>query len=69
MIEIVWERGDGQFSSFTADEDSYPEVPARLAGARAAMAISLYADERHPLLTAVLPDDDGIVRARWAADC
>jgi small subunit ribosomal protein S1 len=27
--------------------------------------LSGYADESHPLATAVLPDNDGVLRARW----
>ncbi|WP_447005818.1 hypothetical protein ACRAKI_04680 [Saccharothrix isguenensis] len=64
-FEIVWEHRDGRITSFDADDEDYPELPARLAEARAAMAISSYADERNPLLAAVLPDDDGVLRARW----
>lgn len=28
----------------------------------------MYADERLPLLSAVMPDSDGVVRARWRAE-
>lgn len=67
LINIVWEHQDGQITALIADEDSYPDAPARLAEARAAMVIPLAEGEYHPLLTAVLPDNDGVLRARWAA--
>ncbi|TQM80944.1 hypothetical protein FHX81_3302 [Saccharothrix saharensis] len=65
--DLVWEHPDGRITSCTVDEEDYPRLPAQLAGARAAMAISVYSHERHPLLTAVLPDADGVLRARWEA--
>jgi hypothetical protein len=30
--------------------------------------LSLYVDERHPLFTAVLPDSDGVLWARWRTE-
>ncbi|WP_198171143.1 hypothetical protein [Actinoplanes awajinensis] len=62
-VEVVREDRSGTITSRYAEEDS---CPALLAGARAAAVLSLYADERHPLMTAVLPDPDGVLRARWA---
>jgi len=41
------------------------EVKAALTGVRAAMVMPVTVDEHHPLVTAVLPDPDGVVRARW----
>jgi small subunit ribosomal protein S1 len=32
------------------------------------MLLSVNADERVPLFTAVMPDDDGVVRARWRTE-
>lgn len=64
-VEIVWEHQDGRITSCYADDEHYPELPPLLAEARAAMAISTFVDERQPLLAAVLPDDDGVLRARW----
>lgn len=43
----------------------WPDRAARLPAARAPMAIPLD-DESRPLLASVLPDSDGVVRARWA---
>ncbi|MEV4190209.1 RNA-binding protein [Streptomyces toxytricini] len=64
-VEFVWEARDGMISHAIVDDTEYQELTALVAGARAASALSLYADERHPLLYAVLPDSDGVVRARW----
>ncbi|CAM5558373.1 hypothetical protein SAVIM338S_04594 [Streptomyces avidinii] len=36
-----------------------------LAAARAAAFLPVCAEEYNPLFTAVLPDEDGVVRARW----
>ncbi|WP_256967536.1 S1 RNA-binding domain-containing protein [Streptomyces sp. CS057] len=65
LVEIVWEDGDGQITSTVVDETQFAAVTSRLAGARAAGAVSVYAGEDLPLFTAVLPDRDGVLRARW----
>ncbi|WP_406356113.1 S1 RNA-binding domain-containing protein [Streptomyces sp. NBC_01635] len=67
-VECVWQDRDGRMHSASADEDEFPELTARLSGASAAMILSMYADERVPLLAAVLPDSNGVVRARWEID-
>ncbi|MCX5155720.1 S1 RNA-binding domain-containing protein [Streptomyces sp. NBC_00291] len=67
-VEFVWEDENGVISSTTVDESEYGELAARVAGARAATALSLTLDERHPLFTAVLPDSDGVLRARWRTE-
>ncbi|MGW4545079.1 RNA-binding protein [Streptomyces violaceorubidus] len=64
-IEFVWETKDGTIRDVTVDETQYQELAALVADARAACALSLYTDERSPLLQAVLPDSDGVLRARW----
>ncbi|MEU9081936.1 RNA-binding protein [Streptomyces sp. NPDC048357] len=64
-VEFVWEAEDGTITATTADQSEYEELAALVAGARSASALSLYLDERHPLLSAVLPDSDGVLRARW----
>lgn len=66
--ELVWEDDEGRITSVVADESHFAELAARVAGARAATVLSLYVDERHPLFTAVLPDDDGVLRARWRTE-
>ncbi|MFF4324649.1 RNA-binding protein [Streptomyces sp. NPDC001568] len=67
-VEFVWEDGNGAVSSTTVDESEYGELAVRVAGARAATALSISLDERHPLFTAVLPDSDGVLRARWRTE-
>ncbi|MET9110531.1 RNA-binding protein [Streptomyces zhihengii] len=64
-VEFVWETKDGTIRDVTVDETEYQELAALVADARAARALSLYADERDPLLQAALPDSDGVLRARW----
>jgi hypothetical protein len=63
--EVVWEDRDGTITSRYTVKDDYPSLRAELAQARAAAVLSIYEDERHPLMTAVLPDPDGVLRARW----
>ncbi|WP_063020691.1 S1 RNA-binding domain-containing protein [Nocardia niwae] len=67
-IELVWEDEHGQITSIIADETQFSELAAQVTGARAATVLSLYVDERHPLFTAVLPDSDGVLRARWRTE-
>ena len=64
---IVWQRPDGTLTSQSVDEADYPELTTILADATAATVLSGHADENRPLATAVLPDDDGVLRARWTA--
>ncbi|WP_426500847.1 S1 RNA-binding domain-containing protein [Streptomyces sp. D54] len=50
------------------DETQFEAVTSQLAGARAAGVVSMYAGEDLPLFTAVLPDSDGVLRARWQTE-
>ncbi|WP_329621414.1 S1 RNA-binding domain-containing protein [Streptomyces sp. NBC_01255] len=68
LVEGVWEEKDGRIQSAVADEDDYPALAARMSRADAAALLPAYADERVPLSTAVMPDDDGVVRARWQTE-
>lgn len=68
LVEIIWENQDGQITSRVADETQFEAVISRLAGARAAGVVSMYAGEGLPLFTAVLPDRDGVLRARWQTE-
>ncbi|MFE7835822.1 S1 RNA-binding domain-containing protein [Streptomyces sp. NPDC057474] len=68
LVEVVWERENGQITSVIADETQFAELAEQVHGARAATVLSLYTDQRHPLLTAVLPDSDGVLRARWRTE-
>ncbi|SCE17246.1 small subunit ribosomal protein S1 [Streptomyces sp. DvalAA-14] len=68
LIEGVWQDEDGRIHSAVADEDDLPELAARISSARAAALLPVYADDRAPLFTAVMPDGDGVVRARWQTE-
>ncbi|MDV5145733.1 S1 RNA-binding domain-containing protein [Streptomyces sp. SBC-4] len=68
LVEGVWQDKGGRIHSAVADEDAFAELAARLSDAEAAALLSVYADERAPLFTAVMPDDDGVVRARWQTE-
>ncbi|MGW3356871.1 S1 RNA-binding domain-containing protein [Streptomyces bungoensis] len=67
-MEIVWEDEDGRITSTVVDETQFEAAAVQITGARAAGAVSLYSDERQPLFTAVLPDSDGVLRARWQTE-
>ncbi|WP_203731927.1 hypothetical protein [Paractinoplanes durhamensis] len=64
-VELVWQDRNGRIRSHLTGEDDRITPAERLANAGAATAISILTDERHPLMTAVLPDPDGVLRARW----
>ncbi|MBY8864168.1 S1 RNA-binding domain-containing protein [Streptomyces sp. RCPT1-4] len=68
LVECVWQDKSGRIHSAVADEDEFAELAARLSDAEAAALLPVYADERAPLFTAVMPDDDGVVRARWQTE-
>ncbi|TDX08250.1 hypothetical protein EV647_0518 [Kribbella sp. VKM Ac-2566] len=65
LVEVVWLDHAGRITSRLIEESDQPAVRARLADAAAATALSVYAEQRRPLMTAVLPDSDGVLRARW----
>ncbi|WP_328419552.1 S1 RNA-binding domain-containing protein [Streptomyces sp. NBC_00443] len=68
LVEGVWQDSDGRMHNAIADQDAFPELAARMSGAVAAALLSVYADECAPLFTAVMPDSDGVVRARWRTE-
>ncbi|WP_406209095.1 S1 RNA-binding domain-containing protein [Streptomyces sp. NBC_01017] len=68
LVEGVWQDSDGRIHSALADEDAFPELAARISSAAAAALLPVYADECAPLFTAVMPDSDGVVRARWRTE-
>ncbi|MGW4625010.1 S1 RNA-binding domain-containing protein [Streptomyces rubiginosohelvolus] len=68
LVEIVREDEDGQITSAVVDETRFEAVTSQLAGARSAGVVSVYAGEDLPLFTAVLPDSDGVLRARWQTE-
>ncbi|MER7363114.1 RNA-binding protein [Nonomuraea wenchangensis] len=65
LSEIVWQSPQGHISGLTVDETHYPALRAILTDARAILVLSCHEDERQPLMAAVLPDPDGVLRARW----
>ncbi|MCC8242878.1 S1 RNA-binding domain-containing protein [Saccharothrix luteola] len=68
LVEGVWQDEDGRIHSAIADDIEFPELAARMAGADAAAVLPVSADDRAPLFTAVMPDRDGVVRARWRTE-
>ncbi|GAA3796345.1 S1 RNA-binding domain-containing protein [Streptomyces chiangmaiensis] len=68
LVEIIWEDKNGRITSTVVDETQFEAVTSQLASACAAGVVSLATDERHPLFTAVLPDSDGVLRARWQTE-
>ncbi|MFC5155229.1 hypothetical protein [Streptomyces amakusaensis] len=63
--EFVWETQNGTIRHAVVDDTEYDELATLVADARAACALPVHLDERHPLLCAALPDGDGVLRARW----
>ncbi|QGZ47033.1 RNA-binding protein [Streptomyces sp. QHH-9511] len=68
LVECVWQDKDGRIHSAVVDEDQFPELARRVSGADAAALLPVYAEERAPLFTAVMPDSDGVMRARWQTE-
>ncbi|MFF3468962.1 RNA-binding protein [Streptomyces sp. NPDC002619] len=68
LVEGVWQDKDGHIHSAIADEDEFPELSARISSASAAALLSVYEGERVPLCTAVMLDNDGVLRARWRTE-
>ncbi|AIS02395.1 hypothetical protein [Streptomyces glaucescens] len=68
LIEAVWQDDAGRILSAIATEDDFLELTARISSASAAALLSISADERVPLFTAVMPDEDGVLRARWRTE-
>ncbi len=64
-VEFVWQAQDGTVAHVVADDTEYQELATLVADARAACALPMYVDERHPLFCAALPDSDGVLRTRW----
>jgi hypothetical protein len=65
LSEIVWQDPHGRIANGLIDETDYPALPAVLAGAGGVLILSCYEGVETPLMTAVLPDPDGVLRARW----
>lgn len=68
LVEGVWQDDNGNIRSAIAEENDFPELTARISRAHAAALLSVYAGESVPLCTAVMPDNDGVLRARWRTE-
>lgn len=68
LVEGVWQDNDGHIHSAVTDESAFPELTAQICSASAAALLSVHAGERVPLFTAVMPDNDGVLRARWQTE-
>ncbi|MER7111330.1 RNA-binding protein [Streptomyces sp. NPDC000229] len=68
LVEGVWQDNDGHIHSAIADETAFPQPTAQIRSAHAAALLSVYAGESVPLFTAVMPDNDGVLRARWQTE-
>ncbi|GEL99006.1 hypothetical protein CTE05_25530 [Cellulomonas terrae] len=62
---VIWQAPDGQLHESPPLGDDREDVRAALAGAVRAQWRTIYVDDFHPLLEAVMPDADGAIRARW----
>lgn len=64
LTELVWRDRHGTIRSRNVYRDE--DDPLAVVGdADGVLVLSCYADDRTPLLSAVLPDPDGVLRARW----
>ncbi|MFI1177342.1 S1 RNA-binding domain-containing protein [Streptomyces melanogenes] len=68
LMEVVWEDESGAITSAVVDKTEHRALTAHVTGARAAAVLPLDAGSRGPLFTAVLPDSDGVLRARWRTE-
>ncbi|MGV9709021.1 S1 RNA-binding domain-containing protein, partial [Streptomyces sp. NPDC003483] len=68
LVELIWEDVSGEITSAVVDETQFGAVASQLAAASAAGILPMHVDERQPLFTAVLPDSDGVLRARWQTE-
>jgi small subunit ribosomal protein S1 len=64
-VDFVWEAPNGTIRHVNVDETHRQQLTTLVAGARAACSLPLALEERHPLFQVALPDDDGVLRARW----
>ena len=66
VIELVCKDAGGRIWSVIAGGGWPPGDLAQVTiGARQAAILEMTLDDRHPLMTGVLPDHDGVMRARW----
>ncbi|WP_446217980.1 hypothetical protein [Micromonospora sp. IBHARD004] len=62
VSEIIWPDHNCQLNGQCLDEADHAALRIRLTDAHGAMVLSMFLAERHPLLSAVLPDPDGVLR-------
>ncbi|MEW1690030.1 S1 RNA-binding domain-containing protein [Streptomyces sp. NPDC091265] len=67
-VVLVRADGHGVVTGMIADYTDDRERAELVADARTACALSLHLDEDRPLFGAVLPDSDGVLRARWRTE-
>ncbi|CAM5247445.1 S1 RNA-binding domain-containing protein OS=Streptomyces cyaneofuscatus OX=66883 GN=G3I52_07765 PE=3 SV=1 [Streptomyces cyaneofuscatus] len=68
-MECLWQDVEGgPVHSALADEDTFPGLAGRMSAAVAASLLPWPPMQRVPLFTAVMPDSDGVVRARWRTE-
>ncbi|MEV6208995.1 RNA-binding protein [Kitasatospora sp. NPDC051914] len=63
--QVVWEQPDGSLAGRRAYREDHPELVPLLRAARTAAVLP---QDARPLLAAVLPDADGVVRSRRRPD-
>ncbi|MGW4881030.1 hypothetical protein ACWEPI_31255 [Streptomyces sp. NPDC004262] len=64
-VHFVWETANGTIRHATVDETDRQQLTTLVTGATAACILPLVVDRHHPLFEAALPDNDGVLRARW----
>lgn len=62
---VIWQAPDGRVHWSPLYEDTAEIVREHLAGAALASWRSGFFDDFYPLIEAVMPDEDGVIRARW----
>lgn len=67
LIALVREDEDGQLHGTFADDTDAPALAETIRSARAA-AVHVDGGTFQPLFTAVIPDRDGVLRARWRTE-
>jgi hypothetical protein len=62
---IIWQGPDGHVHVEALWADAAETVRATVSGATRASWRSDYLQDMHPLIEAVMPDGDGVIRGRW----
>ncbi|WP_051274528.1 hypothetical protein [Cellulomonas sp. URHD0024] len=62
---IVWQSTDGRLHGDTLSGEDLPRIRRDLDAASAVWWRTSYIDGFAPLIEAVNPDDDGVIRGRW----